>query len=124
MNKRALGTTGIEISEVGYGAAALFGKDVLGKQGITEEQAYNIISTAIEHGINFFDTGFNYGYSEERLGRCISRAIGEGIARREDLVIETKYGETIKEDGSYGPKDFSAEWVKIVIGDQLETIRA
>lgn len=79
MNKRILGNTGIELSEVGYGAAALFGKDVLGKQGITEDTAYDLISTAIKHGVTFFDTGINYGYAEERLGRCISAAIGGGL---------------------------------------------
>ena len=112
MNKRLIGKTGIEISEVGYGAAALFGKNVLGKQGITEEQAYSLITTAIQSGVTFFDTGFNYGYSEERLGRCISRAIKEGITTRELLVIETKFGETLREDGSYGPNDYSPDWIK------------
>lgn len=105
MNKRLLGTTGVELSEVGFGAAALFGKDVFGKQGISEEQAYNLISTAIKKGVTFFDTGINYGYAEERLGRCVSQAIGEHITRREDLVIETKCGETINSDGSYGSYD-------------------
>lgn len=76
MNKRILGKTGIQLSEVGYGAAALFGKDVLGKQGISNEQAYHLFSTAIKSGVTFFDTGINYGYAEERLGRCISTAIG------------------------------------------------
>ena len=111
MKKRILGNTGIQISEVGYGAAALFGKDVLGKQGITEETAYELISTAIKQGVTFFDTGINYGYAEERLGRCISAEIG-GIAKREDLVIETKCGETINPDGSYGPMDWSTENIK------------
>ncbi len=112
MNKRLLGTTGVELSEVGFGAAALFGKDVFGKQGISEEQAYNLISTAIKKGVTFFDTGINYGYAEERLGRCVSQAIGEHITRREDLVIETKCGETINSDGSYGSYDWSPDWIK------------
>lgn len=78
MKKRILGATGVELSEIGYGAAALFGKNVLGKQGITEDSAYEIVSTAIANGVTFFDTGINYGYAEERLGRCISQAIGGG----------------------------------------------
>jgi len=112
MKKRILGNTGISISEVGYGASALFGRDVLGKQGITEEKAYDLITTAIKRGVMFFDTGINYGYAEERLGRCISAAIGEGIATRENLVIETKCGETIYPDGSYGTLDWSTENLK------------
>ena len=50
---RNLGNTGIKLSEVGYGAAALFGKNVFGKQGITDDYAYEIISTAIKHGVTF-----------------------------------------------------------------------
>lgn len=122
MNKRILGNTGIELSEVGYGAAALFGKDVLGKQGIDEGQAFDIISTAIKSGVNFFDTGINYGYAEERLGRCISEIIRNGDVRREDLVIETKWGETINDDGTYGPRDLSPDWIKKSIEINLKRL--
>ena len=109
---RVLGETGIRITEVGYGAASLFGKDVLGKQGITEEYAYSLFVTALEYGIRFFDTGINYGYAEERLGRCISSAINEKRINREELVIESKCGETINDDGSYGPMDWSPGWIE------------
>lgn len=123
MNKRTVGNTGIEISEVGYGAAALFGKNVLGKQGITEEQAYDLISEAIKYGITFFDTGFNYGYAEERLGRCISEAIKEGITHREHLVIETKCGETLNPDGSYGAYDWSSNWLNKSLEISLKRLK-
>lgn len=123
MNYRRLGNTGIELSEVGYGAAALFGKDVLGKQGITEDQAQELINTAINHGVNFFDTGINYGYAEERLGRCLQNAMGEGITRREDLVIETKCGETVNNDGSYGSCDWSPDWIKKSLDISLRRLK-
>ena len=123
MNKRMFGSTGIEISEVGYGAAALFGKDVLGKHGITEEKAYELVSIAISHGVNFFDTGINYGYAEERLGRCISSAIGGGITKRDSLVIETKCGETINPDGSYGERDLSPDWIRKSLDISLERLK-
>lgn len=112
MIKRELGKTGIKISECGYGCAALFGKNVLGKEGISDKQAYKLIITALEKGINFFDTGFNYGYAEERLGKCLRRAFKEGIVKREDVVIETKCGETLNDDGSYGDFDWSSDWIK------------
>ena len=112
MRKRILGNTGIQISEVGYGCAALWGKDVLGKQGVTEEQAYNLFETAFNQGVDFFDTGINYGYAEERLGRCLKSIISKGSAKREDFIIETKFGETINSDGSYGGSNWSPEWVK------------
>ena len=112
MNKRILGKTGIEVSELGYGCAALFGKSILGKQGLTEERAFEIVSTALENGIFFFDTGFNYGYAEERLGRCLRSLINNGEIKREEVIIETKCGETINSDGSYGSYDWSSDWIK------------
>lgn len=123
MNYRELGKTGIKLSEVGYGAAALFGKDVLGKQGITEEQAYELISTSINTGVTFFDTGINYGYSEERLGRCLYQATKKGIVKREDLVIETKCGETVNADGSYGPYNWSADNLKKNLETSLKRLQ-
>lgn len=112
MRKRILGGTGIQISEVGYGCAALWGKDVLGKQGVTEEQAYTLFETAFIHGVNFFDTGINYGYAEERLGRCLKSIISNGKAKREEFIIETKFGESINPDGSYGASNWSPDWIK------------
>lgn len=123
MKKRILGNTGIELSEIGYGAAALFGKDVLGKQGITEETAYELFYTAIKYGVSFFDTGINYGYAEERLGRCIKKAIDDTIISRSDIVIETKCGETILQDGSYGPSDWSPDWIKRSLEISLERLK-
>lgn len=123
MNQRQLGVTGITISELGYGAAALFGKDVLGKEGITDEKAYELVSVAINSGVNFFDTGINYGYAEERLGRCISDLKKNGVIRREDIVIETKCGETINPDGSYGAFDWSSDWIKKSLDISLKRLQ-
>ena len=123
MKKRRLGKTGIEITELGYGCTAQFGKDFLGKPGISEEQAYSLVHTALETGIEFFDTGFNYGYAEERLGRCLSAIFQEGIWKREDLVIQTKGCETLNEDGSYGPHDYSADWIKRSLDISLKRLQ-
>lgn len=112
MKKNTLGITGIRISELGYGCAALFGKDVMGKQGLSEEDALILIGTALEKGVNFFDTGFNYGYAEERLGRCLAALIRDGKTARKDVVIETKCGETLQPDGSYGPYNWSPDWIR------------
>lgn len=65
--KRRLGKTDIELPEIGYGADDLFGDHVFGKKGITEDVAYEVITTAIQHGMTFFDTGVNYGYAEKGL---------------------------------------------------------
>ena len=122
MKNRMLGKTGIELSELGYGCAALFGKDVMGKQGLSEDKAIQIVRTALEKGVNFFDTGFNYGYAEERLGRCVTSLVNDGIIKRESIIIETKCGETINSDGSYGPYDWSPEWIKKSVDISLKRL--
>lgn len=112
MKKNFLGRSGIKISELGYGCAALFGKDVIGKQGLSDESALEILRAAINKGVNFFDTGFNYGYAEERLGRCLTEIFKNNEISRKEIIIETKCGETLNSDGSYGSYDWSPNWIK------------
>ena len=111
MNMRFLGKTGIKLTELGFGCSGLFGTKALGKEALSEEEAALLVKTAVECGIRFFDTGFSYGNAEERLGKALSALSKEGY-RREDFVIETKCGETLLSDGSYGPADFSPDWIR------------
>ncbi len=123
MNKRELGKTGIMMTELGYGCTAQFGKDFLGKQCISFDHALSLIRTALETGIYFFDTGFNYGYAEERLGLCLSNIFESGICKREDIVIQTKGCETLKEDGTYGPADYTPGWIKKTVEISLKRLK-
>jgi aryl-alcohol dehydrogenase-like predicted oxidoreductase len=54
---------------------------------LTEEQGRPLIRSAIEAGINFFDTAniYSNGASEEILGRAV-----KDFARRDEIVIATK----------------------------------
>lgn len=123
MNKRKLGKTGILLSELGYGCTAQFGKDFLGKPGINEEQAFSLVSTALDSGVTFLDTGFNYGYAEERLGRCLSSIFREGIWKREDIIIQTKCCETLNKDGTYGKQNYSTDWIKKSVEISLKRLQ-
>ena len=123
MNKRVLGKTGILLTELGYGCTAQFGKDFLGKPGITEDQALSLVKASLDSGINFFDTGFNYGYAEERLGRCLESIFADNKYKREDIIIQTKGCETLNEDGSYGPNDYSPDWINQSIEISLKRLK-
>lgn len=83
IGKRALGTSGVEVSEVGFGAWTL-GLDWWGK--VDAEQAKTLVAAAIGHGMTFFDTADTYGagLGEERLG--------DALAGRTDVTIGTKFG--------------------------------
>ncbi len=64
MNKRTLGKTGLEISELGLGG--LF----VSAYGAEFEQARLAIRRALELGVNYIDTAPNYRNSEEVLGKA------------------------------------------------------
>jgi aryl-alcohol dehydrogenase-like predicted oxidoreductase len=84
MKKRTLGNSGLEVTEVGLGCMGLS----YGYGPPTEKQdALNLIRTAYERGVTFFDTAEAYGQgaNEELVGEAV-----EGF--RDEIVIGTKFG--------------------------------
>ncbi len=99
--KRILGKSGIEVSALGFGCWAIGGPWTWG--GINEPfpagwgdvddaESIRAIHTAIDLGVNFFDTAANYGagHSEKILGQALA-------GRREQFVIATKFGHLVNE---------------------------
>jgi aryl-alcohol dehydrogenase-like predicted oxidoreductase len=70
MKYRTLGRTGWQVSEVGYGAWGIGGKQWLDGQ---DEEAVASLRRAIELGLNFIDTALAYGdgHSEQLVGRIV-----------------------------------------------------
>ena len=84
MQKRKLGTSGLEVSALGLGCMGLsfaYGQPPEKKDGIA------LIRAAVEKGVTFFDTAEVYGpYINEEL-------VGEALAPfRDRVVIATKFG--------------------------------
>jgi aryl-alcohol dehydrogenase-like predicted oxidoreductase len=98
MKRRRLGSTGLEVSEVGYGAWQLCNSDSWG--GMDEQTALRLIDRAIDGGINLFDTAPNYAdtKSESILGKALKN-------KRDKVVLVSKFGHTPE-----GPKKFSVDW--------------
>jgi aryl-alcohol dehydrogenase-like predicted oxidoreductase len=70
-----LGTTGIEITRVGFGAWAIGGGGwEFGWGPQQDEQSVGAIQHALEQGVNWIDTAAAYGFgrSEEVVGKAIS----------------------------------------------------
>ena len=59
VNCRQLGSTGIKVSEVGFGAWQL--GNARDWEGMEDNQAIRLVHEALDHGCNFFDTAPNYG---------------------------------------------------------------
>ena len=75
MKKTQLGTTGLEITRVGFGAWALGGADYdWGWGAQDDEESIATIHHALELGVNWIDTAAQYGFghSEEVVGRALT----------------------------------------------------
>ncbi len=89
MKYRQLGKTGVLVSELCFGTMTFGGKGywkAIGQQ--TEEEATQLVKTAIDHGINFFDTANAYseGLAETLLGKAFKNL---GIPRH-SVFVATK----------------------------------
>jgi aryl-alcohol dehydrogenase-like predicted oxidoreductase len=84
MKKRKLGNSGLEVSAIGLGCMGLsFGYG----PAADKRDAINLIRTAYELGVNFFDSAEAYGpfLNEELLGEAVAPF-------RDEVVIATKFG--------------------------------
>ncbi|MDR0344341.1 MAG: aldo/keto reductase [Nocardiopsaceae bacterium] len=81
MRYRPLGSTGLSVSEIGYGAWGIGGSMWIGAQ---EDESLRALHRAIELGVNFIDTARGYGESERIVGKVMREHRGE------DLYVATK----------------------------------
>ncbi|HUL65617.1 MAG TPA: aldo/keto reductase [Burkholderiaceae bacterium] len=84
MDKRTLGSSGLEVSEIGFGCMGLnWGYGPAAQR----EDAIRLIRAAFERGVTFFDTAEAYGpgTNEELVGEALQPF-------RDRVVIATKFG--------------------------------
>lgn len=82
---RRLGIPDLEVSAVAMGCWPI--ADITSVD-VTEADSLQTLQTALDAGINFFDTAYCYGYDGESE-RMIGRALGH---RRDEIVIASKCG--------------------------------
>ncbi|MEY2521638.1 MAG: hypothetical protein QOJ66_203 [Ilumatobacteraceae bacterium] len=91
MDKRTLGTNGLEVSAIGLGCMSMTGgySDKPDRQ-----EMISLIRTAVDRGVTFFDTAEVYGpFINEEL-------VGEALAPfRDQVVIATKFANLFDADG-------------------------
>ena len=110
MQYRELGRTGLEVSEVGFGAWAIGGPALLGDVEIgwgetDDAESLRTVQAALDAGITFFDTADVYGagHSEVLLGKALHTC-------RDQVIIASKVGNRTTPDGAW-LKDFSKKWI-------------
>lgn len=89
MRYNLLGSTGLLVSEICFGAMTFGGKghwEAIGK--VQQQEVNDLMKRVIEEGVNFFDTAnvYSFGESERLLGQSLKDL---GLNRNE-LVIATK----------------------------------
>lgn len=100
MQYTKLGNSDLTVSRICMGCMG-FGDAGNGQHSWTvdEDQTRGIIKEGLNQGINFFDTavGYQSGTSEQYLGRAL-----RDFARREDVVVATKFLPRTQEEISEG----------------------
>ena len=92
MEKRVLGSGGLEVSVLGFGCMGM--SQSFGPNPGDRGQMMNLLRTAVDLGVTFFDTAEVYGpFVNEEL-------VGEALAPvRDQVVIATKFGFAFDADG-------------------------
>ena len=87
MQRRFLGNTGIAVSEIAFGGVEIgmpYGIGVKWEEDmLPEKDAERLLLTALDSGLNFFDTARLYGVSENIMGKAFA-------GRRNEIVLCTK----------------------------------
>ncbi len=112
MQKRTLGKTGLRVSVLGHGAMEVRGPRVWGGRPVTDEQADRILNAVVDAGVNFIDTSYDYGLSEESIGKAISR-------RRDEYYLATKCGCMLTDKGDHD--ETSHVWTRANLLHNIET---
>ncbi|NRD80650.1 aldo/keto reductase [Bacillus sp. BRMEA1] len=108
MKKRKLGNSDLEVSELGLGCMSI---------GTDEITSRRIIDTALEEGINYFDTAdlYDVGQNEVLVGKALH-------AIRDQVVIATKVGNRWKQDKTGWTWDPSKAYIKEEVKNSLKRL--
>lgn len=121
MEYRMLGKSDLRVSTVGFGAwpiggPAMAGMTPIGWGAVDDRQSKDALRAAFEAGITFYDTADFYG-----LGHSES-IIGEVFGNMDKVVIATKVGHRITDDGTIA-LDYSKKHILEACEKSLRRLR-
>ncbi|MBX3082805.1 MAG: aldo/keto reductase [Anaerolineae bacterium] len=116
--KRTLGRTGLEVTQLGFGAMEVRGNRIWGGRPCSDEQAGTILNAVLDAGINFIDTANDYGKSEMYIGQFLAK-------RRDEFYLATKCGCTMQFAGDHDetPHIWTRDNIRRNIADSLMKMR-
>lgn len=109
MRKRKLGNSNLLVSEIGLGCMSL-GTDV--------KKAEQIIHTALDQGINYFDTAdlYDFGINEEIVGKTLKSV-------RSNIILATKVGNKWNDEKTSWNWDASKAYIKQAVKASLQRLQ-
>ncbi len=114
MKYRKLGKTGLEVSEIGFGAWGI-GGDSYGN--VSDEESKKALRVALGIGVNFIDTSnlYGQGHSEELIGEVL-------LGARSKTIVASKGG-TLPHQGFFMPQDFSKKHLTNALENSLKRLK-
>ena len=109
MEQRKLGKSDLHISKLGLGCMSL---------GTDRKKAAKIIETALDEGINYFDTAdlYDFGTNEEIVGTALS-------SKRDQIILATKAGNRWNKDKDGWVWDPSKSYIKKAVKESLRRLK-
>jgi aryl-alcohol dehydrogenase-like predicted oxidoreductase len=108
LKKRRLGKSELFVTELGLGCMSI---------GTEETAARKIIETALEEGVNYFDTAdlYDFGENEGIVGKALKEV-------REKVIIATKAGNRWNQERTGWSWDPSKAYIKEAVKNSLKRI--
>lgn len=113
MQKRPFGNSELHVSPLGLGCMGM--SEFYGTHN--DDESIKTIHSALELGINLFDTADMYGLGENE--KLVGRALKD---RRDHAIIATKFGVLRGEDGSFPGLNGKPEYVKEACDKSLKRL--
>lgn len=110
MNRRRLGNSELEVSEIGLGCNN-FGY----VKALDANETRRIVHRAFDCGINFLDTSDSYGPSEEFLGQILGN-------HRPRIILATKFGSQLDVEGK--KKGASRRYIMSAVDASLSRLKS
>jgi aryl-alcohol dehydrogenase-like predicted oxidoreductase len=115
MDKRTLGPGKLEVSALGFGCMGM--SQSFGPNPGDRRQMINLLRTAVDRGVTFFDTAEVYGpfVNEELVGEALAPA-------RDQVVIATKFGFAFDEQGRQTGLSSDPEHIRRAVDGSLRRL--
>lgn len=120
MNKRKLGKTSMEISEIAFGGVEIglpYGIGIQSeKDMLTENEAIDLLHASLDGGINFFDTARLYGNSETIMGKAF-------VGKRQNVILSTKCRHFRNKEGQLLPGSELKKFIEDSLHESLNALQ-